>query len=596
MLGRAVGRSLQTPTARLRLGAATTTTQWTRNLGSNHRRGVPKKPNEYQRVPVNPTQPTKQSATGSQRPSGAASAFGATRTTPQQQQQQQQPSNYSKQQDEVSNDASPDRNTTPQSEGGGSGAPAQKVTKGQESGFSSQQDEFQTSASPDTSESAGAPEQNQTYTGPLPDLTQGIPSTIEFELRDRSARSEDLGLDVTEESAQTAGGGGGGRGRGELPASAYVSSSERKRLMLANYMYAAVAVFGVASYFYFGRNWESEEEESRHPDAPSGWSLGLMWSRAKARTGNQLAYYHEPAFKKLLPDPDPSFERPYTLVLSLEDLLIHDEWSREHGWRMAKRPGVDYFLRYLSQYYEIVLFTSVPWANGEPIVRKLDPYHIITWPLYREATMYKNGEYVKDLSYLNRNLSKVIMIDTVASHAKEQPDNAIILPKWKGDAKDKDLVALIPFLEYIPTMSIPDVRNAIKSFEGQHIPTEFAKREAIARKRFEEQMLEERKRRPKSGLGLLSRALGVKAMPMTMQMEGEQSAAEAFAQGKMLQDQARERGQRNYEALEKMIREEGEKWLKEEAAHEEQAKQEGMKAMKSGLAGFFGVPNDKPNA
>jgi import inner membrane translocase subunit TIM50 len=120
-----------------------------------------------------------------------------------------------------------------------------------------------------------------------------------------------------------------------------------------------------------------------------------MWARAKARLGDQLSYYHEPAFRKLLPDPDPSFERPYTLVLSLEDLLIHSEWTREHGWRMAKRPGVDYFLRYLSQYYELVIFTSVPWAIGEPVVRKLDPYHIITWPLYREATMYKNGEYVK---------------------------------------------------------------------------------------------------------------------------------------------------------------------------------------------------------
>lgn len=193
---------------------------------------------------------------------------------------------------------------------------------------------------------------------------------------------------------------------------------------------------------------------------------------------------------------------------------------------------------------------------------------------------------------MNRDLSKVIMIDTVASRAKEQPDNAIILPKWTGDAKDKELVALIPFLEYLPTMATPDVRTAIKSFASQHIPTEFGKREAIARKRFEEQMLEERQRRPKSGLGLLSKALGVKPMPPVLQLEGEQSTAEAFAQGKMLQDQARERGQRNYEALEKMIREEGEKWLKEEAAHEEMAKQEGMKAMKSGLAGFFGVPSD----
>ena len=193
---------------------------------------------------------------------------------------------------------------------------------------------------------------------------------------------------------------------------------------------------------------------------------------------------------------------------------------------------------------------------------------------------------------MNRDLSKVILIDTVPGHARDQPDNAIILPKWKGDPQDKGLVALIPFLEYIPTMATPDVRTAIKSFEGTNLPEEFAKREAIARKKFEAQMAEERKKRPKSGLAYLSKSLGVNK-PM-MQVEGELSPAEAFAQGKMLQDQARERGQRNYEALEKMIREEGEKWLKEEAANEELMKQEGMRQMKSGLTGFFGAPSSPP--
>ena len=177
------------------------------------------------------------------------------------------------------------------------------------------------------------------------------------------------------------------------------------------------------------------------------------------------------------------------------------------------------------------------------------------------------------------------MIDTVEHHAKNQPENAIILPKWKGDAKDKTLVALIPFLEYIPTMGIPDVRKALESFKGKDIPTEFAAREAIARKKFEEQVAEERKKRPKSGLSFLGNALGIKNQPM---MEGEESPAEAFAKGKMLQDQARERGQREYERLEKMIREEGDKWLAEEAAQEEKAKEEGMKAMKNSFAGFFG--------
>ena len=32
--------------------------------------------------------------------------------------------------------------------------------------------------------------------------------------------------------------------------------------------------------------------------------------------------------------------------------------QRQHGWRTAKRPGVDYFLAYVSQFYEVVIFTS----------------------------------------------------------------------------------------------------------------------------------------------------------------------------------------------------------------------------------------------
>ncbi|KAH6662562.1 hypothetical protein B0J14DRAFT_553830 [Halenospora varia] len=464
--------------------------------------------------------------------------------------------------------------------------------------FSKKQDEF-ASASPSentapqsTSPSAIDSAEAHAQSRPLPDLRYGIPSMSEFEESQGTAKGKSS-LNLTE--ALNPDEGPGGRGKGELPASAYISSSERKRLRFANYMYALFAGSAVAGTIYLGRNWENDEEEHRHEDAPSGWSIGLMWKRAKHRLGDQVSYYNEPAFRKLLPDVDPIFERPYTLVLSLEDLLIHSEWSREHGWRMAKRPGVDYFLRYLSQYYELVIFTSQPWAVAEPILRKLDPYHIVTWPLFREATLYENGEYIKDLSYLNRDLSKVIVVDTKSSHTQRQPENAIILKPWEGQVADKDLVGLIPFLEYIHTMAYTDVRKALKSFEGKHIPSEFARREAIARQKFEAELAEEKKKRPKhSGAGFLANALGIKPQGMMVTDPNELTPSEAFAQGKMLQDLARERGQRNYEMLEKEIRENGEKWLKEEAMHEEKAKEEGMKAMKSGFMGFFGGSGNSP--
>ncbi len=221
----------------------------------------------------------------------------------------------------------------------------------------------------------------------LPDLTRGIPSTLEHETAGATNTSA---LAPIEEEATSA----GGRGKGELPASAYISSSEKRREKMATYLFAGSIGLGVIGAMYAGRDWD-EEEAKRHPEIPNGWGVGLWWERASTRTKELLSYYHEPAFEKLLPDPDPMFSRPYTLCISLEDMLVHSEWTREHGWRIAKRPGMDYFLHYLSQYYEIVLFTTVPFAMGEPMIRKLDPFRFIVFPLFREATKYKDGEIVK---------------------------------------------------------------------------------------------------------------------------------------------------------------------------------------------------------
>ena len=215
----------------------------------------------------------------------------------------------------------------------------------------------------------------------LPDLTQGIPSTFEQEMRKQSGSGA---LEAVEQEYQR-------HGRDEE----YVSTSERNRKWWTRFVLLAAAAGGTFGVLYMGRDWDDAIDVNRHPDIPNGWSPTLWWQRAHARMSESVSYYQDPAFDKLLPDPDPTFERPYTLCLSLDDLLVHSEWSRDHGWRVAKRPGMDYFVRYLSQYYELVLFTTVPFAMGEPIVRKLDPFRFIMWPLYREATKYEEGEIVK---------------------------------------------------------------------------------------------------------------------------------------------------------------------------------------------------------
>lgn len=164
------------------------------------------------------------------------------------------------------------------------------------------------------------------------------------------------------------------------------------------------------------------------------------------------------------------------------------------------------------------------------------------------------------------------MIDTDPGHARNQPDNAIILPKWTGDPKDRTLVNLVPFLEYLAMMGIEDTRHVIKSFEGKDIPEEFARREKIMREKFETKIAAEKSKKPSFNLGSLSASLGL-------------TNAAQEEKPKMLWDQVRERGQKQYEAFEKEIRENGAKWMAEMAAEEKKAQEEAMKNMKGMFSG-----------
>ena len=180
------------------------------------------------------------------------------------------------------------------------------------------------------------------------------------------------------------------------------------------------------------------------------------------------------------------------------------------------------------------------------------------------------------------------MIDTVASHAKNQPENAIILPKWTGNPADQTLVQMIPFLEYVATMGFDDARKVLKSFEGTYIPAEFAKREKILREKFEARLVEERKGRPKrsvgAGLGSIFGGGGGRAG-----QPGEGIDSAALAEGEMLWDQIRKRGQKQYELIDKQIREEGQKWLDDMAAEEKKMQEESIEGMKGSVVGFFGL-------
>lgn len=176
------------------------------------------------------------------------------------------------------------------------------------------------------------------------------------------------------------------------------------------------------------------------------------------------------------------------------------------------------------------------------------------------------------------------MVDTEPSHAKLQPENSIIIPKWKGDPQDKGLVSLIPFLEFVGA-DLKDTREVLKSFEGTDLPTEFARREALHREKFMKELEGKKGKKSRGGPSVLGSLLGAKPQPSPDGIE--------FDSTKTYNDMVRERGRRQYEILEKEIQENGEKWLKDMAEDEKRMQDDAMKDMKSSLTSFLPIGGEK---
>ncbi|KAL4238757.1 Mitochondrial import inner membrane translocase subunit TIM50 [Mactra antiquata] len=181
----------------------------------------------------------------------------------------------------------------------------------------------------------------------------------------------------------------------------------------------------------------------------------------------QVKVTQEPSRSKLLPEPlsYPYIQPPYTLVLELTDVLVHPEWTYKTGWRFKKRPGVDYFLKAVGPpTFEVVIYTKESGMTADPIVTKIDPENYIMYRLYRDATRYQDLVHIKDLNCLNRDLSRVIMIDWNKEAYKLNPENGFKLKKWTGEMNDTALGELAGFLTAIAASKVDDVRPVLKYY------------------------------------------------------------------------------------------------------------------------------------
>ncbi|KAI0638001.1 NLI interacting factor-like phosphatase-domain-containing protein [Trametes polyzona] len=179
------------------------------------------------------------------------------------------------------------------------------------------------------------------------------------------------------------------------------------------------------------------------------------------------------------PSKQTPFHQPKTLVLDLDETLIHSTsrpiptaggsglfgfGGRNKGagytvevvlggrstlYHVYKRPFVDYFLRKVSQWYTLVIFTASMQEYADPVIDWLDAGRgILGRRLFREScTQLPNGSYTKDLSIVEEDLSRVCLIDNSPVCYSINEANGIPIEGWTHDPHDEALLDLLPVLD-----------------------------------------------------------------------------------------------------------------------------------------------------
>ena len=181
--------------------------------------------------------------------------------------------------------------------------------------------------------------------------------------------------------------------------------------------------------------------------------------------------------------PPKTSKYPKTLVLDLDETLIHSYFDccsprppdlsydiiiekRKIHVNSIVRPGAIEFLESVSSIYEVVIFTASLSEYANPLVDFIDKNKKCKYRLYREhCCSFSNGftnSFTKDLKKLDRDMKNLIIIDNNPKSYILNKENGVPIKTWVEDINDRELLRLIPYLIFLSSEKIEDVRPFLR--------------------------------------------------------------------------------------------------------------------------------------
>ena len=98
------------------------------------------------------------------------------------------------------------------------------------------------------------------------------------------------------------------------------------------------------------------------------------------------------------------------------------------------RPGLIDFLKKMRPLFELVIFSFGTYEYVNSVIKIIEKKgKFCEHVLYRQHATDRNGEYVKDLSLLGRDLKNIIIVDDIPQVFKMQEKNGICIKPFYGD-------------------------------------------------------------------------------------------------------------------------------------------------------------------